>query len=267
MFNALLVLGYFVFIVFMHNPLVLLSVYIEQHMGIENYNLLIAVVFFSVLAIFIYFLSGRFVAYKANRKLKTVYLIVTLLLLIIHSRFMFDSNIEVIHSFEFTILAFLLFPFTQRFGAAIFFTLPFMLIDEWYQYTLLYPAYNDYFDLNDLLTDTYGCGLTMLALMISGIEGSRTTAPIYKRPEFIGLVSGVVLILLLVKTGVVAPYMSDSCANTLLVMNERTAPEPFWRAHPTHHILYHVMNPYEGFALVSLLHLFYLGLDSFRKAQ
>lgn len=265
--NAVLVIAYFLFIIFMHHPLVLHSVYIENKLGIETYNLVVAVVFMAVLLGLLYFISKQFMLHKENRQHKIIYLLVTLGLLFTHSRFMFDSNIEVIHSFEFTFLAFLLFPFFNRFGAAVFFTLPFMLIDEWYQYILLYPDFNDYFDLNDLLTDTYGCALMMLLLMIAGVNGEETKKPLQKRPEFIGLVSLVIIVVVLVKLCVVVPYASDACSNTLLVMNESLTPEPFWRAHPTHHISYHVMNPTEGFIAVVLLHLFYLGLDGYTSRK
>jgi hypothetical protein len=261
--NAVLALAYFIFILFMHHPLVLLSVFIEQNLGIETYNLVVATVFMVLLVGVLYFVFKLLIYNKENRQRKVIYLLTTLALLITHSRFMFDSNIEVIHSFEFSFLAFLIFPFTRRFGAAVFFTLPFMLIDEWYQYILLYPEYNDYFDMNDLLTDTYGCALMMLLMMITGVKGEEIKKPLVKRSEFIGLICFIIMVVVLVNVCIIVPYAGNACPNTLLVMNENLTSEPFWRAHPTHHIYYHVMKPTEGFIAVVLLHLFYLGLDGY----
>lgn len=263
--NVLLVLAYFSLIIAMHHPLVLLSIWIEHRLTIETYNLAVAVIFLTLVCLFLFFLSKGFVKNTDNRKLKLGYLLATLLLLVLHSRFMFDSNIEVIHSFEFTLLSFLIFPFTKRFGAAIFFTLPFMLIDEWYQYILLYPQWNDYFDLNDILTDTYGCALTMLALMIAGVKGNENLKPFWKNPEVIGLIVGIVLVLLAGRAGYIVSFANEAGSNTLLIMNECLNGEPFWRAHPTHHILYHVMKPLEGLIAISVLHFCYFGLDSLRK--
>ena len=263
--NLVLVLVYFVFLVQMHHPLVLLSMWMEHNLTIETYNVLVAAVFLTLLGLLLFYLSKLFLKYRENRNLKLVYLLTTLLLLIFHSRFMFDSNIEVIHAFEFTFLAFLIFPFTKRFGAAIFFTLPFMLIDEWYQYILLYPQWNDYFDLNDIMTDTYGCALTMLALMIAGVKGNENVKPVWKRPEFIGLIAGLILVLAATQLGYLVSYANEAGSNTLLVMNKSLTGEPFWRAHPTHHILYHVMKPVEGLIAIASLHFFYFGLDSLRK--
>lgn len=262
--NLLLVFAYFVFIMFMHNHMVHFSMWVESKLGgIETYNLVVAVIFLTVLLLLSFFVLKNLTNDRKNKKLKIFYLVSTVALIIIHSRFMFDSNIEIIHSFEFTILAFLIFPLTKRFGAAILFTLPFMLFDEWYQYIILYPGWNDYFDLNDILMDTYGCGLTMIVIMIFGIKGSENIKPFWQRSEFISLACLVVAVLLAIKMCFIATYANEACNNTWLVMNERITPEPFLRAHPTHHISYHVMKPLEGLTAIVTLHLFYFGLDSF----
>lgn len=262
--NALLVLVYALFLIFMHGHMVLVSVWIQNKISFEVYNKSVEVVYLLFLVLLTGFLWRQFKLHRQHLRLKFTYLLLTIAFIVIHSRFMFDSNIEVIHSFEFTLLAFLIFPFTKRFGAAILFTLPFMLVDEWYQYTLLYP-YLDYLDLNDIMMDTYGCGLMMTVLFISGVSYRHQVAPMLKRPEFITWVVLVVVILLAAALCVIAPYAFNSCDNTLLVINERNAAEPFWRQHPGFKTIYHVMKPIEAFVAIASLHLFYLGLDSFRK--
>ncbi len=263
--NLLLVLLYFVFILAMHHPLVLLSIWVEHNLTIGLYNTVVATVFSVLVVGTLYVVYRQAARHTANRATGLFYIGCSLLLLFAHSRFMFDSNIEVIHALEFTLLAFLIFPLTRRFGAAVLFTLPFMLLDEWYQYILLYPDWNDYLDLNDILTDTYGCGLTMAILMLCGVKGNRNVQPLYRRTEFITLAVIVLLVIAATVTCFIAPYAGDACSNTLLVINERTTAEPFWRLHPTHGNYFHVMKPTEGLVAITLLHLFYMGLDSFRK--
>ena len=250
----------------MHDHLVHLSIWVEKNLSLPVYNVVVAVVFLALLTILLVYVSKQFFKSKENRTLKLFYLLTTITLIIIHSRFMFDSNIEIIHSFEFTFLAFLIFPLSKRFGAAILFTLPFMLFDEWYQYIILYPQWNDYFDLNDIMMDTYGCGLTMITLIIVGVKGDENIKPFYKRPEFVSLACLAISILVAVKICFIVPYANEVCNNTWLVMNERITPEPFWRFHLTHKLWFHVMQPVEGFIAIVALHLFYFGLDSFRKA-
>lgn len=263
--NLIFILLYFAFILAMHHPLVLLSIWVEHNLTIGVYNTVVATVFGLLVIGMLYVVYRQAARHTANRATGLFYIGCSLLLLFAHSRFMFDSNIEVIHALEFTLLAFLIFPITRRFGAAVLFTLPFMLIDEWYQYILLYPDWNDYLDLNDILTDTYGCGLAMAVLMLCGVKGSQHVQPLYRRSEFILLVVMVVLVVAGVATCIIAPYAGDACANTLLVVNERLTAEPFWRPHPTHGNLFHVMKPTEALGAITLLHLFYMGMDSFRK--
>lgn len=262
--NLFLVFTYTVFIVFMHHPMVLLSVWVEKNLSIKTYNLLVGAVVVAVLLCLLFYLYKNFFIHRQHRQLKLFYLLSTLLLFAVHSQTMLDSNIEIIHALEYSLLGALIFPLTKRFGATIFFTLPFMLIDEWYQYTILYPKYDTYFDLNDILMDTYGAALTMLALMIVGVKGNENLQPLYKRSEFIFWLTGIAAILCLVQLGIIAPYQSDVTGAACLLINENNFTEPFWRFHPTHHIWYHVMKPTEGLLAIAALHFFYFGLDSFR---
>lgn len=243
------------------------SMWVEGHLSLPVYNKATAVVYLLFLFVLSWVLWRQFPRYKENQKLKIFYLLTTIALVIIHSRFMFESNIEIIHSFEFTFLALLLFPLSRRFGAAIFFALPFMLVDEWYQYIKLYPDWNDYFDLNDVVMDTYGCALTMCVIFMMGVRPQGNSKPFWQRPEFIGLVTLGVVVGVLFALNIIVPYMSQKTSATWLVMNERLSPEPFLRAHPTHNIMYHVMKPLEGLLVIALLHLFYFGLDSFRSGN
>ncbi len=261
--NMLLVGLYFLFIVFMHHPLVLLSIHVEQLLGIGSYDTAVAVIFVLLLASVAWFIFRNLP--KQNDKKGTAYFygFSTLILMATHAQFMFDSNIEVIHALEFTLLVLLIFPLVNRFSAAICFTLPFMLIDEWYQYILLYPDFNDYFDLNDILMDTYGCGLMMVLLMLLGIKNTTDTPALWKRGEVRWLLLLTGCIIVGVATGIISPYLNDTA---LLVMNERSIAEPFWRFHIAHNRYYHVMAPAEGFAAIGLLYLFYLGMDCRKSA-
>lgn len=263
--NGFLVLAYFVFIVFMHGPMVDLSNIIQAKLSFALYNKVILIAYsFSALLV-VTLLLQQYKKYTENKLLKTVYLFATLTLIFIHSRFMFDSNVEAIHSLEFTFLAILLFPFFNRFGAAIMFAVPFMLVDELYQYWVLYPDFNDYFDLNDISMDTYGCALAMLTLMICGVRGEMPVKPLWKRTEFWGIVTLTGSILIAIALCFIAPYEFEKCSNTFLVLNERMVSEPFWREHPLSHEIYHVQKPLEAIASFTTLVFLYFGLDSLRK--
>lgn len=263
--TTILLLAYFVFIVFMHGPMVHVSNYFQGMLGFAIYNKVVLAVYaisaISAAAVLI----RQIRKHPENRALKLAYLLGTLTLIFIHSRFMFDSNVEAIHSLEFTFLAVLLFAMFNRFGAAIMFAVPFMLLDELYQYWVLYPDFNDYFDLNDISMDIYGCCLAMVTLMIFGVKGEQHVQPLYKRIEFWGLITMLGMIALAIETCYIAPYEFQKCSNTFLVLNERMTTEPFWREHPLSHVIYHVQKPIEAIASFSTLVFLCFGLDSLRN--
>lgn len=263
--NAILVLAYFVFLVLMHGPMVKLSNIVQNQLSFAVYNQVVQVLYFIGLIFVVWLLIQQLKKFADNRALKLFYLLATATLIFIHSRFMFDSNVEAIHSLEFTLLAVLIFPFFNRFGAAIMFTVPFMLLDELYQYWVLYPDFNDYMDLNDISMDTYGCALAMLTLMICGVRGETPVKPLWKRAEFWGIITLTGAILIAVALCFIAPYEFEKCSNTFLVLNERMVSEPFWREHPLSHEIYHVQKPFEALACFTTLVFFYFGLDSLRK--
>lgn len=260
--NALLVALYFLFILFMHGHIVLLYLSIENAIGMATANVLVAFLFFAFTGTIgaVVFTHTR--SSWPRSKKPFVYLIVTLLLIVLHSRFMFDSNIEVIHAMEFSLLSFLVFPMVNRFGFAILLTVPFMLIDEWYQYILLYPEWNTFFEFNDILMDTYGCAALMCILMLLGVRPG-IVQPIWKRPEFYLIASAFILLLVLNYFGVIANYAHQVGDNTMLVLNERTSPEPFWRWHPSRQVWYHAMSPPEALLAITVALVFFMGIDGY----
>ena len=263
--TLVLVLAYFVFIVFMHGPMVHVSNYFQGMLGFDTYNKVVLVAYCLAAIGAATLLVTQIRKYPENRAVKLAYLFGTLALIFIHSRFMFDSNVEAIHSLEFTFLAVLLFAMFNRFGAAIMFAVPFMLVDELYQYWVLYPDFNDYFDLNDISMDIYGCSLAMTTLIIFGVKGEQQVQPLYKRIEFWALIGMLGFFAIAFATCFIAPYEFEKCSNTFLVLNERMAIEPFWREHPISHVIYHVQKPIEAIACFSTLIFICFGLDSLRN--
>lgn len=192
--NLVLISLYFVFLYYMHVPFAHLSVWVMNNMSLPVYNKVVLAISILLLVVFILFMIVQFKKYKSNRSLKLTYLSLTIGFIIMHYRIMFEMNIEIIHVFQYSILAFLIFPVTRRFGATVLFTVPFMLVDEWNQYINLYPGYVEAFEFNDIMIDMYGCGLAMMTLMINGVEGSWPIAPLWKRTEFIFLLAALIVV-------------------------------------------------------------------------
>ena len=263
--NLLLIVAYFLFIYFMHDPVVHLSIWVMNFFSLPVYNKVVIAVCVLLLILFSVFLVSQLNQRRDNFKLKVAYLFITLTLILIHFRTMFEMNIEIIHIFEYPLLAFLLFPLTRRFGATVLFTIPSMLLDEWHQYIVLYPAYVDYFEFNDVVLDIYGCGLAVVSMLICGVEGQKQIKSLWKRTEFISLFAFLLLVIIAIKLCIVSIYAVDKCNNTLLVLNRIPDVQSFWRQYPGRDVIYHVMQPVEAFIFIPLLTFFYFGLDSFRK--
>jgi len=263
--NLLLILLYFVFIYFMHDPIVHLSIWVMNSMSLPVYNKVVKAISILLLILFTVFIGGQIKQYGNNLWLKIMYLLLTIGLIIAHFCTMFEMNIEVIHVFEYPFLTLLIFPLTKRFGAAVLFTIPFMLMDEWHQYIVLYPSYVDYFEFNDVMIDIYGCGLAMVALLVCGVRGQIPVKPIWKRAEFVSLAVALLALAIAIKTCFFSIYEPDKCSNTWLVLYRVHEPITFWRKFPGRDVVYHVMQPVEAFFAITGLALFYFGLDSFRK--
>jgi hypothetical protein len=263
--NVLLVLAYSVFIFFMHNPVVLLSVWVMKLLTLPIYNKVVLVIFTLFIILFTTFLLTQLKKYPGNYPLKLLYLFASIAFIIIHFKLMFEMNIEIIHIYEYPLLAILIFPLTRRFGPAVLFALPVMLLDEWHQYMVLYPAYVEYLELNDVMIDIYGCGLAMATLMICGVARKEMINPFWKRPEFITLCLILFGFIIAVKTCFFCYYPADKCSNTYMVLNKLEEPEKFWRQFKNRPVIYHVSTPFESVVIITSLCLFYFGLDSFYK--
>ncbi len=263
----MLVLGYYVFIFVMHVPCAKLSVFVEHHLSLPVYNKVVKSISILLLLLFVVFAFTHLKDRPGNRRHKVTYLVLALSFIILHFRIMFEMNIEIIHIFQYSILAMLLFPLTRRYGAAVCFAIPFMLVDEWNQYINLYPGFVQYFEFNDVIIDINGCGLAMITFYILGVRGSDNVQPFWKRPEFILIITFTIAVFIAVKTCLIALYTADKCDNTWLTLNIIKEPQFFWRKFPGRDAVYHVMQPVEAIVAIIVLALFYFGLDSFRNLQ
>lgn len=260
--NLVLVFTYGISLILLHDPVVQLSIKAMNSLSLSIYNNVVRwaslafgliVVAYMVLALF---------RNSENREWKLFFLMLSLALAVMHFLVMLEMNIEVIHVIEFTILAVLIFPFIGRYGAAIVFCLPFILVNEWYQYQVLYPGYIKYFEFNDVFMDLVGCGLAMIALWVSGIKPIKSIPTFWKRPEFLSLMGLIGFYAIAITTCLLALYTATQCENTWLVLSLLEEPSQFWQTHEFTGATYHVMNPKEGMIAISLLCILYMVMDN-----
>lgn len=103
-----------------------------------------------------------------RKAVSLIYVIVTLGIASLFFRFLIMVNIEIIHYPQYAILAVLLFPYTQSHGQTIVWALLVALVDEGYQYLVLYPERRIYMDFNDVILNIVGTGFGLVAIFLSG---------------------------------------------------------------------------------------------------
>lgn len=260
MVNGALVLAYAAFILFAHDHFVQLSIRVMNALTLPVYNSVVAMLvgvvggaFFVVLLLFLQKETN-------HRGRKLGYLVAILILLVLHQLFLFEMNIEVIHAMQFAVLAMLLFPLTQRFGASIIMSIPVMLLDEWHQFQVLYPTYVQYFEFNDMLMDILGCSLLMCGLWIMGVWELPSARPWYLRAEAMVVAVLAVGALLAMTTCIIVPFPKDACATTWLVLNTLPDPAALWQTHPFTGRVYHAMQPLEGMVVVMVVAVVMMGM-------
>lgn len=256
--NLFLVFVYGTALIFFHNFFVQLSVAAMNKLSLGVYNKLVLITSIctgaAALLLFVFYLLKN----TENRVWKSVYGLVTLLLIGLHYAFLFEMNIEIIHAVEFAFLSLLLFPLTCSFGASVVFTLPFIFVNEWYQYTVLYPHYIHYFEFNDVVVDLLGCGLAMIMLWMAGKKAYSMGN--MNKYALIFLAGLNILFCVLLLSCVLAQYPTEECNNTFLVLNKLENPHLFWQTHYFGQV-YHVMKPVEGWIAINILCLFFTSMD------
>ena len=255
--NIGLVFAYMLALIFLHDTFVNLSVWIMRKLTMDGYDTFIAVFAGLVLLVFIFFFVKNLKEHIENRWLKIMLLAGTILFFLVHLRVLLVLNIELIHSVQFGILALLIFPLSRRFSFAMFFVMLCGYVDEWYQYQLLYPERENYFDFNDVITDQLGAGLVFLYLYAGGVKqqflGHSSTWLRSKTVLF--SMALVVIVAIFLLTSVIVQYAPDVEPQTLLLLNEADGPEPFWVEFLNTGRQFHILTPLQGI----LCHLFLIG--------
>lgn len=258
--NILFVFIYGVSLIFFHDFFVHLSVEAMNKLSLPVYNKVVLVV--SICGGIAVFASLFYMLFKTkeDRSIKLFFLLLTFLFIVLHYTFLFEMNIEVVHVVEFTVLSVLLFPLLGSFGASVAFTLPFIVVNEWYQYVILYPAYIKYYEFNDIVIDLLGCGMAMIFLWIAGAKSVDNPNVFFKRQDIILLFAINLLTVVMLATCTFAFYPESKCETTFLVLNQLPNPHLFWQTH-VYGAVYHVMKPVEGMVAINIVCLMFVFMD------
>lgn len=257
--NILLITGYLIFIFVMHDAMVSLSLWVTNSLTLPRYDLIIAAIMMAavLLIIFLFIKNLRAISHAAD--VKIFYMTILIGLTVIHTQMNFVMNIEVIHMLQFGIIALLIFPLTRSFGATLYYTVMLGLLDELFQYRILYPDKNDYLDFNDVVLDQLGAGIMLVYLYSCGIGSHHNGRKWNKSPVLISTVVAAAAVAVSFHFSWISVYDTAGSAGSLLILSESSGPEGFWRQVPNLNKVYHVMSPMEGVLVIAAIcGLFYL---------
>jgi hypothetical protein len=256
-----LIIAYALGIVFLHDPLVNISVKVMNDMGLAAYNVMVSILAFTVFAAVASFVAISIIRPENNRNLKILLSAGILAAIMLHYIFLLEMNIEIVHAFAYGGLVYLIYAYTLRYGAAIVWAVPVMLFDEWYQYILLYPHYVEYWELNDVVLDMLGASLILILLFVSN-QPHKNSKPYFTRPEFILGGSMVVLFIVATASCIFALHISEVCHHTVFVMNKMETAITGWHIHGFTQKKYYILSPAQSIVLISAISFAFIGLDS-----
>ena len=260
-FNGLLVFLYSCFLIFLHDPAVKHVVAFKNEIGLQVFNRYTAIVSGVILVMLLGLLLRGLVKIPAFRTLKIALTGLWLAFLLVHWFMMLEMKIEIIHAFEYALLAMLIYPLFNRFAPALVFSLPVMITDELYQYLHLYPNYVEYFEINDIVLDMLGAGLGLILIWILGTSPQAFKKQAFKKPEIISLVLFNLLVILGFISGLFARIPAEAGENTIFIFNRLKSPFQFWQEHPFNEVTYHVIQVFEGLVIINILILLFIALD------
>lgn len=206
------------------------------------------------------FASYLFLQLRKLEKLKIplVFFIFCLTAMIVSLKVIIIVNIEIIHFIQYALLGILLFPLIKNYFATIAMITLLGAIDEAYQYYYLSPQRTNYYDFNDVILNLLGGAMGMIFLrshisirqFLSPRESAHRRTWIYYS-MIIAMMSLLIWQKNIIQDGIdmIGLPLDWADFGAVLIRKPTTS---FWTEIPPK-ILYHVVQPFEGICLVTIL--------------
>ncbi len=248
--NIILAIVYYLLVVLPHEQVGLFTVKVFGHLPRDRYDFIILVSGIVILLLFIIpLLKG--ISKQANQTKLLISLAFSILCSVIIFHTLIIINIEIVHFFQYGMMAILLFPLIRHYGQTLFWVMILGSLDEAYQYFYLSPDRTDYYDFNDVIINQIGGTFGLIALKAFGVKEVEKSW----KGIFIFLIAVSSLSILLWFAGYLDIYPgSDESFATIQLIKKY---EPgFWSVvHPN--ITYHIVRPLEGILIVGFLMMVY----------
>lgn len=226
---------------------------LDVPMGRERYNLLVVISALILLMAFLLWFTPRLVRMESNARWViggiTVF---TVSCIIVAMKTIVVINIELIHVFQYAIMAVLLYPLLPNYREVLFWASLLGAFDELYQYLVLAPQISDYYDFNDVIINMLGASMGMLILRIQGFENKWAYRKWYKSPATQMMIGISSLIILMWLTGLLSVYPAKESNNSVIFEFVKIPHEGFWRVVPKADP-FHVIRPETGLIILCIL--------------
>ncbi len=235
----------------------ILSRHLDQPLGRTNYNLLISSIFMSFATIFLvwFYCQAKKIPKKEYLFIFSL-LILNVFLILISINVIFVVQIEIVHIVQYTLMSILVFPIVKNYRECMFWTFMLGVLDELYQYIVLAPNKNDYFDFNDVIINLLGVFFGLVIIRIAGVKESKTYSnPLY-RPS--NVVAVLILFIIFISNSLgfisIKPVIDNS--QTVIFEFIKDFKPGFWTKLPRSGN-FHIVRPIEGIVIIiGLMYLF-----------
>jgi len=221
-------------------------------LGRDAYNLLIVLIAGLSTLFLIYWLFRNLKNFsRKDQSLLWVLLSTDLILIVVSLFTIVVINIELIHVLQYAIMAILVFPILHNYRETLFWCSLLGALDELYQYMVLAPDKNDYFDFNDVIINLLGVALGLILIRAKGYISTKHFRSYFTSPASIAILS---ISLILVVGMIIGCFdvISDPEESNVLFSFIKEDKPGFWRELPPN-VKFHVIRPLEGLIILSLL--------------
>ncbi len=186
----------------------------------------------------------------------------TLLFMAISQWMLMSVHTEAVHFIQYGILGVLVFFIVRRIPATLIITTVIGMVDEGYQYWVLYKGWVSFFDLNDIILNAVAAGLALLYLLSVSphLFADETDDPwIVRNVDLLVLLVLAVLLGAGLITHTIALYRPPDLdpESVLLILNRNPPPTEFWFDAWWSGRRYHSLSPINGFlVLAAVLHFY-----------
>jgi len=257
-----LIAAYALVVIFTHDPVQQLALSLQRSFGIDLWNRLFLLGGIAT-AIPLLYLCVQRIRWHRQAAMMTGYAVLIVVMVVLGYSWLMVKFVESVHYLQYAVLAILLYGLTGRPTAVLIVAALVGIVDEWYQFAILYPG-RGALDMNDVIMNAVGAvsGLYVRVLFVrSHVEPCDPGVRWSETRRWIAIWIGLyVLVGALSLTGAVGLYADTGVVS---FYKKRTSVEgiPERKIGRTAAGTWYSMKPPEAFALLFVIPLVFAGLD------